>query len=229
MESMIRTKGLSKNYGSSPVLQTIDISIRAGERIAFLGPSGCGKTTLLRCLSGLINDYGGEIESNYKRAGFVFQENRLIPWCTLQKNMSFVSDDSQRIESVLEMVGLTDFKNHHPSELSGGMKQRANLARALIIRPDIIFFDEPFQSLDLRSKINLMGEVKRLQHQQKWTAVLVTHGIREAVVFAHRIIILSKGPAEVVKIIELSREEREADFFSPTNAKYEREILDYYE
>jgi NitT/TauT family transport system ATP-binding protein len=109
------------------------------------------------------------------------------------------------------------------------MKQRVNLARALIVDPDIVFFDEPFQSLDLRSKINLMGEVKRIQHAQKWTAVLVTHGIREAVVFAHRIFILSKGPAQIVKIIDLKKEAREADFFSPLNAQYEQEILRYYD
>jgi NitT/TauT family transport system ATP-binding protein len=209
-------------------LKHIEISIQKGERVAFLGPSGCGKTTLLRCLSGLITDCEGEITRNYERAGFVFQESRLIPWSTLYKNMTFVSDDTEKIDDTLEMVGLSDFKQHHPSKLSGGMKQRVNLARALIINPDIIFFDEPFQSLDLRSKIKLMGEVKRIQQQQKWTAVLVTHGIREAVVFAHRIFILSKGPAEIVKVIELSEEEREADFFSPTNAKYEREILEYY-
>ncbi len=228
MESMIKTVNLSKRFDSTQVLKHIEISIQKGERVAFLGPSGCGKTTLLRCLSGLITDCGGEITRNYERAGFVFQESRLIPWSTLYKNMTFVSDDTEKIDDTLEMVGLSDFKQHHPSKLSGGMKQRVNLARALIINPDIIFFDEPFQSLDLRSKIKLMGEVKRIQQQQKWTAVLVTHGIREAVVFAHRIFILSKGPAEIVKVIELSKEEREADFFSPTNAKYEREILEYY-
>jgi NitT/TauT family transport system ATP-binding protein len=228
MESMIKTVNLSKRFDSTQVLKHIEISIQKGERVAFLGPSGCGKTTLLRCLSGLITDCGGEITRNYERAGFVFQESRLIPWSTLYKNMTFVSDDTEKIDDTLEMVGLSDFKQHHPSKLSGGMKQRVNLARALIINPDIIFFDEPFQSLDLRSKIKLMGEVKRIQQQQKWTAVLVTHGIREAVVFAHRIFILSKGPAEIVKVIELSEEEREADFFSPTNAKYEREILEYY-
>lgn len=228
MEPMIKTHALNKYFGNLQVIEDLNIAIKSSQRVAFLGPSGCGKTTLLRCLSGLITQYSGTIEANYSKAGFVFQESRLIPWNTLMNNLLFVSEDKTKINKSLELVQLQNFINHHPSQLSGGMQQRANLARALIIDPDIIFFDEPFQNLDLKSTIKLMEATKSIQKQQKWTAVLVTHGIREAVVFAQRIFILSKGPAKVIKVIDLSHEE-ETGFFSPRTAEYEQMILEFYQ
>ncbi len=228
MEPIIKTQALNKYFGRLQVIEDLNIEIKRSQRIAFLGPSGCGKTTLLRCLSGLITSYSGTIQTNYSNSGFVFQEPRLIPWNTLMNNLLFVSEDEAKIKESLELVKLQDFSNHHPAQLSGGMQQRANLARALIIDPDIIFFDEPFQNLDLKSTIKLMEAVKTIQKDQKWTAVLVTHGIREAVVFAERIFILSKGPAKVVKVIDLSKEE-DTGFFSPQTAQYERMILEYYQ
>lgn len=228
MDVTIQTHSLSQSFGNLKVIEDLSITIKKSERIAFLGPSGCGKTTLLRCLSGLIKDYSGEIEAHYSNAGFVFQEPRLIPWSTLWNNLLFVTRDEDRIRQSLELVELEEFAHHHPAKLSGGMQQRANLARALIVEPDVIFFDEPFQNLDLKSNIKLMEAVKRIQKQQKWTAVLVTHGIREAIVFAQRIFILSKGPARVVKEIDMTQEE-ETEFFSPRTAEFERMILEYYE
>lgn len=228
MDVMIRTHDLSKHFGDLQVLDHLSIAIKKSERVAFLGPSGCGKTTLLRCLSGLINDYSGQVEGYYHQAGFVFQEPRLIPWSSLLSNLLFVSNDEEKVRQSLELVELEEFIKHHPSKLSGGMQQRANLARALIVDPDIIFFDEPFQNLDLRSNIKLMEAVKRIQKQQRWTAVLVTHGIREAVVFAQRIFILSKKPTKVIKVFDLTGEE-ETGFFSPRTAEYERLLLEYYE
>lgn len=228
MDLTIKTTSLSKNFGDLQVIQELNIDIKKSERVAFLGPSGCGKTTLLRCLSGLLTDYSGQIQRQYSKAGFVFQEPRLIPWSSLYNNLTFVTQDEKKIQRSLELVELEDFGNHHPSKLSGGMQQRANLARALIVEPEIIFFDEPFQNLDLKSNIKLMEAVKRIQKQQNWTAVLVTHGIREAVVFAQRIFILSKKPTRVIKEIDMTQEE-ETDFFSPKTAEYERMILEYYE
>ncbi|MFW6263170.1 MAG: ABC transporter ATP-binding protein [Thermotogota bacterium] len=228
MDIAIKTTSLNKSFGDLQVIEDLNIAIMKSERVAFLGPSGCGKTTLLRSLSGLLTDYNGQVERRYSQAGFVFQEPRLIPWSSLFNNLSFVTQDEERINRSLKLVELQKFKNHHPSKLSGGMQQRANLARALIVEPDIIFFDEPFQNLDLKSNIKLMEAVKRIQKEQKWTAVLVTHGIREAIVFAQRIFILSKGPARVVKEIDLTLEE-ETEFFSPRTAELERMILDYYE
>ncbi|MFP4461193.1 MAG: ABC transporter ATP-binding protein [Thermotogota bacterium] len=228
MDIAIKTTSLNKSFGDLQVIEDLNIAIMKSERVAFLGPSGCGKTTLLRSLSGLLTDYNGQVERRYSQAGFVFQEPRLIPWSSLFNNLSFVTQDEERINRPLKLVELQKFKNHHPSKLSGGMQQRANLARALIVEPDIIFFDEPFQNLDLKSNIKLMEAVKRIQKEQKWTAVLVTHGIREAIVFAQRIFILSKGPARVVKEIDLTLEE-ETEFFSPRTAELERMILDYYE
>jgi len=228
MDVTIKTHSLTQSFGNLKVIEDLTIAIKKSERVAFLGPSGCGKTTLLRCLSGLIKDYSGEIEAHYSNAGFVFQEPRLIPWSTLWNNLLFVTRDEDRIRRSLELVELEEFAHHHPAKLSGGMQQRANLARALIVEPDVIFFDEPFQNLDLKSNIKLMEAVKRIQKQQKWTSVLVTHGIREAIVFAQRIFILSKGPARVVKEIDMTQEE-ETEFFSPRTAEFERMILEYYE
>jgi len=228
MAIAIKTTGLSQSFGDLQVIKDLNMAIKKSERVAFLGPSGCGKTTLLRCLSGLLRDYSGEIELHYSKAGFVFQEPRLIPWSNLYNNLTFVTQDEEKIRRSLELVELSKFANQHPSKLSGGMQQRANLARALIVEPDAVFFDEPFQNLDLKSNIKLMEAVKRIQKQQKWTAVLVTHGIREAVVFAQRIFILSKKPTRIVKEIDMTREE-ETDFFSPKTAEYERMILNYYE
>jgi len=228
MAIAIKTTGLSQSFGDLQVIKDLNMAIKKSERVAFLGPSGCGKTTLLRCLSGLLRDYSGEIELHYSKAGFVFQEPRLIPWSNLYNNLTFVTQDEEKIRRSLELVELSKFANQHPSKLSGGMQQRANLARALIVEPDAVFFDEPFQNLDLKSNIKLMEAVIRIQKQQEWTAVLVTHGIREAVVFAQRIFILSKGPASVVKEIDMTNEE-ETDFFSPKTAEFERLILEYYE
>jgi NitT/TauT family transport system ATP-binding protein len=228
MDLAIKTHSLSKSFSDLQVIRELNIDIKKSERVAFLGPSGCGKTTLLRCLSGLLTDYSGEIQRRYSKAGFVFQEPRLIPWSSLYNNLTFVTQDEKKIQRSLELVELDDFGNHHPSKLSGGMQQRANLARALIVEPDIIFFDEPFQNLDLKSNIKLMEAVKRIQKQQKWTAVLVTHGIREAVVFAQRIFILSKKPSHIIKEIDMTQE-KETDFFSTKTAEYEKMILEYYE
>ena len=229
MGSMIDVKGLSKAYGNNLILDNMNITIGKHETVAFLGPSGCGKTTFLRCLSDIDRDYRGVINRKYKKAGFVFQEDRLIPWNTLERNLDFVSEDQDKIREALDTVGLLKHRHLHPTQLSGGMRQRANLARALLVEPEVIYFDEPFQSLDLKSKISLMDEIKDIYSKKQFTAVLVTHGIREALVFADRIVIMSREPARLIKEIDITKMRSQLQFFSPETARYEKKILSFYE
>ncbi|MBH5318746.1 ABC transporter ATP-binding protein [Paenibacillus sp. GSMTC-2017] len=193
------------------VLNRLNLTIEAGQFICLLGPSGCGKTTLLNCVAG-FQPYEGNITFNQSRIekpgkerGVVFQEYALFPWFTVQQNVEFglrvndilASERAERANHYIQMVGLTGFEKHYPSKLSGGMKQRAGLARVLANEPDVLLMDEPFAALDEQTREKLQAELLNIWEKQRKTCLFVTHSIQEAVYLADRVIVLQPNPARI--------------------------------
>ncbi|MBT1247644.1 MULTISPECIES: ABC transporter ATP-binding protein [unclassified Thermosipho (in: thermotogales)] len=195
---ILKIENLNKSFGSLKVLENIEFKIKRGEKITFLGPSGCGKTTLLRIIAGL-EKYSGKVKKSFKKIGYIFQEPRLIPWKTVYENLKFVGKDDQKIKEVLISLDLFQFKDYYPAKLSGGMNQRINLARALIVEPEILLLDEPFSSLDIHIKWKLINDINAQIKKRKITTILVTHDIKEAISLSDRILILSNRPAKIIK------------------------------
>lgn len=200
------------------------MKVYEGDAVAIVGPSGCGKTTLLRIVAGLERPDSGTIKRFFNRLGFVFQEDRLIPWYDVWRNLEFVCGDERKINRVLEQVGLLDFAHYKPRQLSGGMRQRLNLARALLVEPDLLLLDEPFRSLDTPTKMRLMDDLSRLLESVKVSYILVTHDVREALRLAKRIYVMSGRPAKFVHTVELTEK---IDFFDPSFLHFEKAILSY--
>jgi sulfonate transport system ATP-binding protein len=208
------------NGGEVAALENIDLTINDGEFISVIGSSGCGKSTLLRIIAGLEKMYDGLAELAGSRIsgpgldrGVVFQEPRLFPWLTVQENVAFglIGDDKKQdstsVQEHIDLVGLSAFAKAYPHQLSGGMAQRAAIARALVNRPKVLLMDEPFGALDALTKIQMQEELLRIWTTEKTTVILVTHDIDEAVYLADRVIIMSNRPGTIKKIVpvELSR------------------------
>jgi len=204
---------VSKQYASGPpVLQQIDLSIAKGEFITLIGPSGCGKSTLLKLISGLSSASSGSIlvdgmtpVNARETISFIFQDATLLPWRTVTNNVGLglelehVSRETrkQKVESLLELVGLTHVARSYPRQLSGGMKMRVSVARALATRPRLLLLDEPFGALDEMARDRLNEELLRLRAEQNWTAVFVTHSVAEAVFLSTRIVVLAPSPGRI--------------------------------
>lgn len=201
-------------------LEKINLDIYKGEFIALLGPSGCGKTTLLRSICDLQEPTEGTVRIDgmtpkeirqMRKFGFVFQQPVLFDWRTIKKNvelplevMGFKKEErSKRADEMLEMVGLTDFKNHFPKQLSGGMQQRVNIARAFSLKPEILLMDEPFSALDEFTKEKLHEDLLRLWRQTRQTVIFVTHNIQEAVFLSDRICVLSPHPGRLSAVVDV--------------------------
>lgn len=221
----IEIKNLNKTFkidsGELTVLKDINLSVKDGEFLSIVGSSGCGKSTLLRMIVGLDTDYSGSILS-YENPiqgpavdrGMIFQESRLFPWLTVEKNIAFGiskkvsnSEKKELVHEQLELVGLSNFARAYPGQLSGGMKQRISIARALINKPKILLLDEPFGALDAMTRINMQQEILKIWEKEKTTMILVTHDIDEAVYLGNRVVVLSSRPGRIKKIVpvELSR------------------------
>ncbi len=219
---ILKVERLSKNFGRLPVLKDISFSVHDGEIVCILGPSGCGKTTLLRLLAGLIPIEKGSVKLNgndiqqqryHHEISMVFQEPRLLPWRNAIDNValpfelrdgSVNSDVKKAIQGALELVGLTDFAGSFPHELSGGMRQRVSLARALITNPRVLFLDEPMTGLDVRTREELQDEIIRIWIQKKNSLLWVTHDPKEAIYLADRVIVLSGRPGSIKGVIEIA-------------------------
>ena len=200
---------------SLQVLDDIDLRVHPGEFIALVGQSGCGKSTILRLLAGLEAPSRGEILVNDEpvtgpapERALVFQDATLLPWRTVRDNVALgpqargrLQVDRRRITAALELVGLRDFADAYPATLSGGMAQRAALARALVNRPRLLLLDEPFGKLDALTRLTLQDEIRRLWLSQGLTSVLVTHDVDEALRLSGRVVVLSERPARVVEDI----------------------------
>lgn len=180
------------------VLDGIDLNIPANKITIILGRSGCGKTTLLRLVSGLEKFEEGAIKgADLKRKAYVFQEDRLMPWLDVKKNITFglknKEVNEEKIDEIIEMVGLKKFCSAYPSQLSGGMKQRVSIARAIACNPDFIMMDEPFSALDFFTREQMQKELLKIHHKTRCSILFVTHSIDEALILGDKIVILEKG------------------------------------
>ena len=198
------------------VLENVSAEVSHGEFVCIVGPSGCGKSTLLNIVAGFLVPSSGEVLVEGQRVSgpdrrriFIFQENGVFPWLNVRENIAFGvrgRDASVRADIVArytEMVGLTGFENAYPRELSGGMRQRVEIARALAASPDIIYMDEPFGALDFITRMKMRADLVRIWQSEKKTILFVTHDIEEAVQLADRVLIMSKRPATIQQIVEI--------------------------
>jgi NitT/TauT family transport system ATP-binding protein len=206
------SKVFAKDRGEIRALDDFNLDVRKGEFVCLLGPSGCGKTTVLRIIAGLENATGGEVSLHGKNVtsggsdrGMVFQEFALFPWRTVRKNIEFglevkgvpESERSKTSSQLIELVGLNGFEDAHPRELSGGMKQRVGIARALANEPAVLLMDEPFGSLDAQTRNLMQKELLRIWSATGKTILFVTHSVDEAVFLADRIVVMTARPGKV--------------------------------
>ncbi|WP_265518283.1 ABC transporter ATP-binding protein [Nitratireductor luteus] len=215
---IIEVKGISKIYGSDIVaLENIDLAFEEGQLTSLLGPSGCGKTTLLKIVAGLLKPSHGEILVKGKKVhgpgperAFVFQDFALMPWANVMQNVAFglkmqgvgkaAREDTAR--HYISEVGLSGFEQKFPHQLSGGMRQRVGLARALAVNADVLLMDEPFSAVDEQTRRKFQEDLMRLREVEKKTFLFVTHSIEEAVYVSDRIVLLSPRPGRVSQIID---------------------------
>lgn len=204
---------IKKKFGSVHVLAGTSFYLNQGELVCLLGPSGSGKTTLFKMAAGLIEPDSGYVYKNSAlRDGLVFQEPRLLPWKTAAANIDFIQQNyfpaskAKKVrEKLLELTGLKNFKNSYPAQLSGGMKQRLEIIKALSIQPELLLLDEPFKSIDTQTKMNFQQMILRFWEESKLSILLITHDPKEAVLMADRIYILSRKPAEIIREFKIDR------------------------
>ena len=221
-QGTIEIEAVSKRYRSGNeallALDTLSLTIQPGEFLSIVGASGCGKSTLLRLLTGLDVDYEGEIRVNGARVqgtsldrGIVFQEHRLFPWLTVRQNVGLGLENSgwsrerreKAVQDHIELVGLQGFEGAYPHQLSGGMAQRAAIARGLVNQPSILLLDEPFGALDALTRANLQKELQRIWQAEKITMILVTHDVDEAVFLGDRVVVLQPRPGRIRRVIDI--------------------------
>jgi ABC-type nitrate/sulfonate/bicarbonate transport system ATPase subunit len=203
--------------GAVHVLEDINAEVERGELVCIVGPSGCGKSTLLNIIGGFLRASSGEVLVEGEpvtgpdaRRIFVFQENGVFPWLNVRENIGFGLRRKEAaardgiVRHYTEMVGLTGFEGAYPAELSGGMRQRVEIARALAANPDIIYMDEPFGALDFITRLKMRADLVRIWEHERKTILFVTHDIEEAVQLADRVLIMSKRPATIQEVIEVN-------------------------
>lgn len=243
-DSIINVENLNKRFivDKQPieVLRNINLQIEKGEFVTIVGHSGCGKSTLLKIICGLVDYEEGIVERNGHtvtepgpKCGMVFQDHRLLPWLKIKDNVGFgirhlpKQQREELVERHLELVGLKGFENLYPGQLSGGMSQRAAIARGLAGNPTILLLDEPFGALDALTRIQMQKEILRIQQEEKTTMVMVTHDIDEAIYLGERIVVMSARPGEIKTIIKTdpyARRNRGSAAF----AAYKKKIYEYF-
>jgi NitT/TauT family transport system ATP-binding protein len=209
---------ISHTYSGLTVLDDVSLTVSSGEIVAILGPSGCGKSTLLRIIGGLEQPTTGAVFTSGAPAAttlnpltYVFQDFALLPWATVTENVELAlrhhpmtaGERATRVASALARVNLSDFAGAYPKQLSGGMKQRASIARALSVDPAVLLMDEPLSALDAQTRELLMDDLVRLWAETKFTAVYVTHNLAEAVRLGHRVVVLSRRPGRIREIVTI--------------------------
>lgn len=226
--------------GETYALSNISFQVQEGEFIAVIGPSGCGKSTLLSLIAGLLPPERGSIllngsspQSQKGKIGYMLQKDLLFEWRTVYRNVilgleiqhRLTKESRENIEKMLKDYGLWRFRNARPSELSGGMRQRAALIRTLALNPSLLLLDEPFSALDFQTRLSVCDDVTGILRARKKTAILVTHDLSEAVSVADRVIVLSKRPARIHRILPLRFEQPE---LSPFERRSAPEFRDYF-
>ena len=228
----ITLRGVTKTYDNGvTALGPIDLAIDKGEFVSLLGPSGCGKSTALRIIAGLAAPSAGTVDlagrASGQRIGFVFQEPTLMPWTSVRENVRLPlklaglarSDTTSRIDEVLAQVGLADFGDAYPRELSGGMKMRVSLARALVTDPDVLLLDEPFAALDEITRFKLNSDLLTVWRRLGKTVVFVTHSVFESVYLSQRVVVMTARPGRISAEIAIAAPEPRDETFR-TSADY---------
>lgn len=218
--------------GETAAVENLDFSVSEGEFAAIIGPSGCGKTTLLSLAAGLLKPSGGQVQNQGISFGYMLQKDELFPWRTIEKNI-FLPLEIQKTDTpehraralaLAEKYGLKDFLKNYPSQLSGGMRQRAALIRTLAVDPQVLLLDEPFSALDYQTRLSVCDDVYRIIRSERKTAVLITHDISEAISVADKIIVLSRRPARVTAVHMLDFPENE-----PLKRRENKEFSTWFE
>lgn len=240
----IEIKDIYMNYhtlaAETVALKDINFTVEGGEFVSIVGPSGCGKSTLLNIISGLIKPSSGEIlidgqvqEGYSNKIGYMFQKDQLFEWLTVLENVSIGlkikkmmnADAKNKLERLLKNYNLWEFKDHYPRQLSGGMRQRVALIRTLALDPEVLLLDEPFSALDYQTRLNVSDEIYEIIKSEGKTAIMVTHDISEAVSMSSRVIVLSKRPAIIKKVIDI---EFNCDNLTPLKCREHNKFRIYF-
>ncbi|OLT04571.1 ABC transporter ATP-binding protein [Pseudonocardia sp. CNS-004] len=221
-------QGVTKRFPTGTVALTdVSMSLDSGEFVTVVGPSGCGKSTLLRLASGLETATGGSIEVSARATSYVFQDATLLEWRTALRNVELVGElrgasreeRRSRARAALDLVGLTGFESQHPRQLSGGMRMRVSLARALVAEPDLALFDEPFGALDEITRLQMQTELQRIFRQERFAGLFITHSVSEAVYLSTRVLVMSGRPGRIVAEIPIPW-----DYPRPPELRYSAEF-----
>jgi ABC-type nitrate/sulfonate/bicarbonate transport system ATPase subunit len=209
-DNKIAVDGITKSFGALPVVSGVSLDVRDGEFVAIVGPSGCGKSTLLNIIAGFERADRGTIRiDGVERVGpsrngiMISQHGSVFPWLTVHENLMFAlsgtshGDKAGRAHRYIEMVGLAGFEAAYPHELSGGMLKRVEIARALVVKPAILYMDEPFSALDALMSLRMQTELRRILDEERHTVLLITHDVEEAIYLADRILVLSQRPTTI--------------------------------
>lgn len=244
MQEIVAVNGVSMKYqspnGETEALRNISFSVGDGEYASIVGPSGCGKSTILSIIAGLISDYSGEVrvygrtmEGASPHLGYMLQKDHLFDWRTIYQNAMLgleirrikTRENMDYVEHLLKTYGLWEFKNKYPSQLSGGMRQRAALIRTLATKPSILLLDEPFSALDYQTRLAVSDDIYAIIKNEKKTALMVTHDISESVSMSDKVIVLSRRPAITKSIHEITFS---GDFPTPLSRREAPEFRLYF-
>ncbi|MFN7024176.1 MAG: ABC transporter ATP-binding protein [Pseudorhizobium sp.] len=237
----LRLNNVSHYYGAVEVLKDITLDIPQGQIVCLIGPSGCGKSTLLRFLGGLERPTTGDVlqvgdppADSLNPLTYVFQHFALLPWRTVEGNIKLVLEDhglgrrekNDIVTDVLERTRLTDFRTAFPKQLSGGMRQRVAISRALAVRPAVMLMDEPLSALDSQTRELLMDDLISLWTRQPFTSVYVTHNLNEAVRLGHRVVVLSRRPGRIREIVDIDIPLHERQLGNPVLEAKQQQLWD---
>ncbi|MBQ1658317.1 MAG: ABC transporter ATP-binding protein [Acutalibacteraceae bacterium] len=244
MGNIVKINHLTKIFNDSEnqvkALDNINLEIAEGSFTSIIGGSGCGKSTMLRIVGGLETEYDGEVlvdgekvTSPSREKGFIFQDHRLLPWLTVKENIRFSLPKEEKkndelIKKHLELVGLADFENAYPKQLSGGMAQRVAIARALANKPKILLLDEPFGALDAITKVNLQEQLLKIWQREGITMIIVTHDIDEAVYLGQKVVVMTPRPGRIKRVYDVnigSIRVRTGDAFTAVRDKIYKEFF----
>ncbi len=217
MVGNIQIQNVNKSFDEVHVLNNFSLDIEPGSFVSLIGPSGCGKSTLLRIIGGLEKSYEGAVFLDGEKIskagsdrGFAFQGSNLFPWLTVKGNVAFglkarkiYKEKKQDVNEIINLVGLSGFENSYPHQISGGMQQRASLARALVGHPKVLLLDEPLGALDAFTRMNLQDEILRIKKENNMTMLMVTHDVDEAIYMSDRVVVMSARPSKVEAVIDI--------------------------